>query len=56
MMLRVADLKLLHGSEEFKVDYVMSRRYDREMVIPQIFIESENDFDGADHEIRKLFR
>ena len=48
------DIGLIHGNEEFKVDYVMSKRTSYDYSVPRIFIESENDFKSSDHEIRKL--
>jgi hypothetical protein len=47
-------LKLLHGKEEFKVDYVMSHQALEDVLIPKIYIESENEFKKATHEIKKL--
>jgi hypothetical protein len=47
-------LNLVHGNEEFKVDYVMAKRSNRGYLVPKIYIESENDFESADHEIKKL--
>jgi hypothetical protein len=49
-----AKLRLQHGTEEFTVDYVMAARSRRELLVPKIYLESENVFDSADHEIRKL--
>lgn len=48
------DLRLRHGTEEFKVDYVMSKETANGNLVPKIYIESENDFAAANHEIRKL--
>lgn len=45
---------LKHGSEEFKVDYVMANMSSRGHDIPKIYIESENNYASAGHEIRKL--
>lgn len=47
-------LNMEHGKEEFKIDYVLSQISLRGAMIPQIFIESENDYKSANHEIRKL--
>ena len=47
-------LNLIHGKEEFHVDYVMSKSTYSNFTIPQIFIESENDITSASHEIQKL--
>jgi hypothetical protein len=55
VMPRIAkQLKLTAGKEEFHVDYVMSRLSRGERLVPKIYIESENSYDAADHEIRKL--
>lgn len=55
LMPKISDrLGLVVGREEFKVDFVMSREGMRGHPVPKIFIESENDFLGATHEIRKL--
>lgn len=47
-------LGLLHGKEEFKVDFVMTKESFRGHSIPKIYIESENNYEDASHEIRKL--
>lgn len=47
-------LDMVHRKEEFKVDYVLSRRSRDGQAIPQIFIESENNYESASHEISKL--
>lgn len=47
-------LGLVHGNEEFKVDYVMSVDSFNGFSVPKIYIESENDFNSAEHEVRKL--
>lgn len=49
-----SDLELIHGKEEFHVDYVMSKLSLNQHTVPKIFVESGNDFNSADHEIRKL--
>lgn len=55
LMPRIAEkLKLIHGKEEFTVDYAMSKSTGSGIDMPQIYIESENDIKSADHEIRKL--
>lgn len=48
------DLSLIHGKEEFKVDYVLSKMSTNGHAVPKIYIESENDFQSATHELRKL--
>lgn len=54
-MPRVAPaLQFSHGKEEFNVDYVMSRTSTQGILVPQIFVESENAFNSASHEISKL--
>lgn len=47
-------LGLRPASEEFKVDYVMATISSRGHAIPKIYIESENDYASAEHEVRKL--
>jgi hypothetical protein len=55
LMSRVASaLGLIHGKEEFTVDYVMSRTSVQGISVPQVFVESENAFNSASHEISKL--
>jgi hypothetical protein len=49
-----SELGLVHGNEEFKVDYVMSKRTSSDLLIPKVYIESENDFNSATQEVRKL--
>ncbi|WP_206169287.1 hypothetical protein [Variovorax gossypii] len=49
-----ADLGMVHGKEEFKVDHVAARFGRNGYAIPSIYVESENSFSGATHEIRKL--
>ncbi len=49
-------LKLIHGNEEFTVDYVMSKLFYGEVYVPQVQIESENDIKTAKQEINKLCR
>ncbi len=49
------DMGLKIIKEEFKVDFVMAVEDPySEHKIPKIYIESENDFNKAEHEIRKL--
>ena len=49
------DMNLKITKEEFKVDFVMGIEDPYfEYKIPKIYIESENDFNKAEHEIRKL--
>jgi hypothetical protein len=47
-------LGLVHGAEEFHVDFVMSMPGLRGHDVPRIYIESENVYASASHEIRKL--
>jgi hypothetical protein len=47
-------LKLQHGREEFKVDFVMVKQGMRGHVVPKVYIESENNYADAGHEMRKL--
>ncbi|WP_426392270.1 hypothetical protein [Variovorax sp. R-27] len=49
-----ADLGMVHGKEEFKVDHVIARLSRNGHAIPSIYVESENNFSEATHEIRKL--
>jgi hypothetical protein len=42
-----------HGFSRFKVDFAISRISDG-VTVPIIFIESENNPNSADHEVRKL--
>ncbi|WP_153067425.1 hypothetical protein [Steroidobacter cummioxidans] len=52
---KIADeLGLAHVREEFKVDHVGAIYSANEHAVPRFFVESENDFTGAIHEIRKL--
>lgn len=37
-------LGLVHGKEEFTVDYIMSRISVQGISVPQVFVESENEF------------
>jgi hypothetical protein len=41
------------GNELFKVDFAISRK-SNEIQVPIIFIESENNAESADHEVKKL--
>jgi hypothetical protein len=47
-------LGLEHGVEEFTVDYVMSKAGRNGRLVPQVYIESENEYGAASQEIRKL--
>jgi hypothetical protein len=49
----VIEEKLEAGNELFKVDFAISRISDG-VKVPIIFIESENNPNSADHEVRKL--
>jgi hypothetical protein len=49
----VIEEQLETGNELFKVDFAISRNSDG-VNVPIIFIESENNMDSADHEVRKL--
>lgn len=47
-------LKLVHQKEKFTVDHVLLKRSINDHLVPQIYIESENDYERATHEIQKL--
>lgn len=47
-------LRLTHLQEKFTVDHALVRLSINEHEVPQIYIESENDYRAATHEIRKL--
>jgi hypothetical protein len=49
----VIDEELDTGSELFKADFAISRN-SKDIRVPIIFIESENNAFSADHEVRKL--
>jgi hypothetical protein len=49
----VIEEQLETGNELFKVDFAISRNSDG-IKVPIIFIESENNVESADHEVRKL--
>jgi hypothetical protein len=47
-------LGLVFDTEQLAVDYRMCRISVRGVPVPQVFVESENDFKSANHEISKL--
>jgi hypothetical protein len=49
----VIEEQLETGNELFKVDFAISRESDG-VKVPIIFIESENNVESTDHEVRKL--
>lgn len=49
-----AALRLTHLREKFTVDHALVRLTANDHAVPQIYIESENDYNGARHEIQKL--
>jgi hypothetical protein len=48
------DMSLIYEKEKFTIDYILSKQSYCEINIPLVAIESENDYNSATHEVKKL--